>query len=257
MKMFGGIGKNDYLCDTKLLKSILRTEQNMRKTICYIAMLCLAAAVVYEAVRACRGNDAAQNVSQLTAGDYRGHEYVDLGLPSRLKWATCNIGAESPEQTGNYYSWGETEPKAGYSSHKYMDGSGKLTKYNVSEAKGTVDGLTTLTLDDDAAHRAWGGSWRMPTPEEVHELRWHCEMKDTVVNGHSATKLTADNGRYIILPHSGYINGTDTLERGEGARIWTSRIAKGECQLAETLCPGVSPSYNAREWGLNVRAVAR
>lgn len=229
----------------------------MRQILCYAAMMCLAAAVVHEAVRAYRGNDAAQYQSQLTAGDYRGHESVDLGLPSRLKWATCNIGADKPWEAGNYYSWGETAPKAGYSSHRYMDSRRRLTKYNVKDKCGTVDGRLTLILNDDAAHQAWGGSWRMPTPEEVHELRWNCEMKDTVVGGQSVTKVTAGNGRFIILPHSGYINGTDTVEKGKSAHIWTNRIASGECQLAETLCPGVSPSYTTREWGLSVRAVAR
>lgn len=229
----------------------------MRQILCYAILVCLAAAVVYEAVRVCRGNEAEQNVSQIAAADYRGHEYVDLGLPSRLKWATCNIGADKPWETGNYYSWGETAPKAEYSSHRYMDGNRKLTKYNVVKARGAVDGLTTLTPDDDTAYQTWGGSWRMPTPEEVSELRWNCEMTDTVVSGQSVTKITGGNGNFIILPHSGYINGRDTVEKGKNARIWTNSIATGECQLAETLYPGVSPSYNAREWGLCVRAVAR
>ena len=125
---------------------------------------------------------------------YNGHEYVDLGLPSGLKWATCNVGASKPEEYGDYFAWGETVPyyqegysqenycthwiggKTGYNweSYKWCNGSeNTLTKYcNKSEFgyNGFTDAKTTLDAYDDAASYNWGGRWRMPTRDEFAEL---------------------------------------------------------------------------------------
>ena len=104
-------------------------------------------------------NHITQNVNQ-----HNGHDYVDLGLS--IKWATCNVGASSPEEYGDYFAWGETEPKSIYdwSTYKYCNGSETtLTKYNYSNIYGTVDNKTTLEMSDDAARANWGGGWRMPT----------------------------------------------------------------------------------------------
>ncbi|MCQ2319676.1 MAG: hypothetical protein MJZ90_12290 [Bacteroidales bacterium] len=101
------------------------------------------------------------------------HEYVDLGLPSGLLWATCNVGADSPEDYGDYFAWGETETKSDYDwdTYKWCNGSyNTLTKYNTKSSYGTVDNKTTLELSDDAARANWGGSWRMPTEAEFQEL---------------------------------------------------------------------------------------
>ena len=80
-----------------------------------------------------------QNGMGSASGAHNGHEYVDLGLPSGLKWATCNVGANSPEEYGDYFAWGETEPKTTYNwdSYKYYDGSNltKLTKYTGNDSK--------------------------------------------------------------------------------------------------------------------------
>ena len=99
------------------------------------------------------------------------HEYVDLGLPSGLKWATCNVGATAPEEYGNYYAWGENTPKDNYDWDTYKlttDGGTTFTKYH-----GTA-GKTTLAPEDDAAAVNWGGKWRMPTDDEWTELRENC-----------------------------------------------------------------------------------
>ena len=97
---------------------------------------------------------------------------VDLDLPSGIKWATCNVGAEKPEDYGNYYAWGEVLPKEDYSwaTYKYTNGASAIfTKYcnNASQGdNGFTDNKTTLEPEDDAAHVNWGGSWRMPTDAE-------------------------------------------------------------------------------------------
>ena len=109
-------------------------------------------------------------------GSHNGHEYVDLGLPSGALWATCNVGADAPEDYGNYYAWGETTTKSTYSwnNYKYCNGSCvSLTKYcNNSKLgnNGFADDLIIIQIGDDAASFNWGGDWRMPTKEEWREL---------------------------------------------------------------------------------------
>ena len=108
-----------------------------------------------------------------TIGIANGHEWVDLGLPSGTKWATTNVGATTPEEYGDYFAWGETEPKSDYSwsTYKWCNGSSTtMTKYCESSSYGTVDNKTILELSDDAANVKWGGKWRMPTVEEIEEL---------------------------------------------------------------------------------------
>ena len=99
-----------------------------------------------------------------------GHAYVDLGLPSGTLWATCNVGASSPEEYGDYFAWGETEPKNDYnwSTYKYCKGSSTtMTKYCTSSSYGTVDNKTELEPSDDAATVNWGSNWQMPSLEQL------------------------------------------------------------------------------------------
>ena len=110
------------------------------------------------------------------------HDYVDLGLPSGTLWATCNVGADSPEDYGDYFAWGETQPKDTYdwSTYQYCNGSyNTLTKYSVEffdswyeqytnyGYNGFIDNLTTLLPEDDAATANWGADWRMPTKKDL------------------------------------------------------------------------------------------
>ena len=112
-------------------------------------------------------------------GMENGHAYVDLGLRSGIKWATMNVGATSPEGSGNYYAWGETEPQSikryDWETYKWCNGSQlTITKYCTSSHFGTVDNKTTLEAEDDAASVNWGGTWRMPTLKEQAELQSYC-----------------------------------------------------------------------------------
>ncbi len=110
--------------------------------------------------------------------DFNGHDYVDLGLPSGTFWATCNVGAMNPEDYGDYFAWGETEPKSYYdwSTYKYCNGSSStITKYCSDSEYGTVDNKYTLEAIDDAATVNWGGDWRIPTIEEQAELTGACD----------------------------------------------------------------------------------
>ena len=113
--------------------------------------------------------------SEPCAFDNNGHAYVDLGLPSGTLWATCNVGANVPEEAGGLYAWGETEEKDDYSWSTYKwcngdacDASNKtLTKYCDREGYGTMDGKMSLELEDDVANVKWGGDWHIPTEAEM------------------------------------------------------------------------------------------
>lgn len=158
--------------------------------------------------------DATINEKEEETPDYNGHEYVDLGLS--VKWATCNIGANSSEEAGDYFAWGEVEPKEYYdwSTYKYCDGTlNTLTKYcnNSSYGKdGFTDNKTVLDLEDDAAHVNWGGSWRMPSNEEWLELRDYCTIEFITINEMKGIRFTSKiegyTDRSIFLPAAGYMN---------------------------------------------------
>ena len=124
---------------------------------------------------------------------YSFHEYVDLGLPSGTLWATYNVGANSPEEYGDYFAWGETQPKDTYtwSTYQYANGGSpwgnpNLTKYCANSQygyNGYVDDLTILLPEDDAATANWGSNWRMPTQEEWWELGSNTTHTWTTQNG--------------------------------------------------------------------------
>ena len=129
--------------------------------------------------------------------NHNGHEFVDLGLPSGLKWATCNVGAIKPEEYGDYYAWGEIKPKQRYDDDNYTYKSNP----------------ETLPLSADAANVNWGGKWRMPTKAEQDELRKHCTWEWTTLNGEKGCKvISKKNGNSIFLPAAGcrYSSGLDS-----------------------------------------------
>ncbi len=158
------------------------------------------------------------------------HEYVDLGLPSGLKWATCNVGATSPEDYGDYFAWGETEGKAYYtwSGYKWCNGSGTtLTKYNYKSDYGTIDTKTVLEPADDAATANWGSSWRMPTCTEFQELKDNCTWTWIWKNSTYGYKVTGTNGNWIFLPAAGQYEGAPNLNSGGEKGTYWSRERHG------------------------------
>ena len=145
-----------------------------------------------------------------------GHYYVDLGLS--VKWATCNIGANEPQEYGDYFSWGETEPKLIYTSATYAYRSSPLT--------------SSLSEEEDAAHIVWGGSWRMPTVDEFDELRdaRNCAWVWSSQNGVKGYKVISlkesTKGRYIFLPAAGYYNNQNLCYDGSDGLYWSASFAK-------------------------------
>lgn len=142
-------------------------------------------------------------------GEISGHGYVDLGLPSGKKWATCNVGASSPEDYGDYFAWGETSPKAEYTSENSI---------TYGEQMSDISGNAQY----DAATANWGGSWRMPTGEEMQELVAHCEWEWTQVNGVNGAKVIGPNGSCIFLPAAGYRYRTSLYNGGDHGDYWSS-----------------------------------
>ena len=181
-----------------------------------------------------------------TSGTENGHEWVDLGLPSGLLWATCNVGASVPEGYGSYYSWGETTTKSAYASSNYT--------YYADP--------TSLPLSKDAANVNWGGSWRMPTHTEQCELFLECTWTWTTqngVNGYTVTSKT--NGNSIFLPAAGYkINGYMEYCESEGY-YWSSSLyvsnscdSSGEYKLYFSV-GGEYDHYSKRYQGKSIRPV--
>ena len=198
-------------------------------------------------------------------GSENGHEYVDLGLS--VKWATCNVGATKPEEYGDYFAWGETQPKSTYdwSTYKYCNGSStSLTKYCTSSSYGTVDNKTTLDLSDDAARANWGGSWRMPTGAELTELLEQCTWTWTTQNGVYGYKVTSKKSGYsnksIFLPAAGYRYDSSLRSAGSYGIYWSSLLLTSSSSSAFYLyfySSYVVGSGNTRYSGVSVRPVCQ
>ena len=143
------------------------------------------------------------------SGVINGHEFVDLGLPSGLKWATCNVGATTPEDYGNYYAWGETTTKTSYT----LQNSVTFGLY-----MGDISGNATY----DAARANWGSTWRMPTKAEMEELRDNCTWIWTSQNGVNGCRVTGPNGNSIFLPAAGHCDGSLREYVGGYGYYWSS-----------------------------------
>jgi len=166
----------------------------------------------------------------VTVTTWTASEVVDLGLS--VKWATINLGTSSPEGAGDYFAWGENEPKTAYSwsTYKWCNGSSStLTKYNTSSSYGTVDNKSFLEAEDDAAAVLLGGKWRMPTQQEFDELRntSNCTWTWTSQNGVNGYKVTSKKsgftGNSIFLPVTGYRDGLN-LNSSSSGYMWTSTL---------------------------------
>ena len=187
---------------------------------------------------------------------------VDLGLS--VCWSACNLGAEKPEDLGDYYAWGETEPKSGYSWSTYKWSNGyysTLTKYNTTSSSGTVDNKTVLEPEDDVVHVKLGGKWRMPTDAEWTELRTKCTWTWTSnynMTGVKGRIVTAPNGNSIFLPAAGGWIGARLDYAGSGGYYWSSSLNTDSPNSARIVFfnsdHALRSDYN-RCYGLSVRPV--
>jgi hypothetical protein len=186
---------------------------------------------------------------------------VDLGLS--VKWASCNLGAKSPEDRGVYYAWGETQTKENfvYQNYKWNTGEtpNRLTKYNNNSQLGDVDNIMSLQKQDDVARVKMGSKWRMPVEMEFYELLEKCDWIPEEVNGIAGYRVKSRiNNNSIFIPAYGYKDGTEIPNPSDCA-YWSSTVDSSFPAYAKALyCyeygKGVS-SHLARCFGLLVRPV--
>ena len=196
------------------------------------------------------------------------YEYVDLDLPSGLKWAKCNVGAISETDYGDYFMWGSTTPntadECNWVTYKYYNGSeDTLTKYNTYRFYGTVDNITTLESVDDAATQIMGSDWRIPTKDEIQELidntdsEWVEDFNGTGVNGRKFTSK-AGTSKYIFIPAAGCCSNGSVYNVGYYGYVWSSSLGTSYSDNAWYLyfnSGSCYMSYNNRYDGLSVRGV--
>jgi hypothetical protein len=195
-------------------------------------------------------------------------DYVDLGLPSGTKWATCNLGASKPSDYGDYYAWGETEPKTEYTdaTYKWMQTDRlsdwrHITKYTVDDGQtegiwydsdGTFigDGKTTLEAADDAATAKLGSPWRMPTLDEIKELLDNCTWTWTTQDGKNGYEVKGTNGNSIFVPAAGYRPSSELNFAGSWGSFWSSSLS-GDSGNAL----GLYFNSGAHDWGASYRNI--
>ena len=164
--------------------------------------------------------------------------YVDLGLPSGLKWAKCNVGAQKETDYGIMFAWGQTDNAVAtkfvdsenypysWATYKYYNGtSNTLTKYNNDSSYGIVDNKTVLDPEDDAVTQIMGSDWRMPTEAEWQELLNNTTNEWTQVNGVNGRKFTASNGNSIFIPAAGSCGDGSVDNVGYVGDVWSSSLS--------------------------------
>ena len=196
-------------------------------------------------------NNDNTNSGQSISGYYNGYAYVDMGLS--VKWATYNIGAKKPYETGGYYEWGDISTKTRYdienSKWLYWDWDNSyptsiiVKKYCTNSNCGILDNKVTLEITDDVASRSWKGNWRMPIKKEMEELVEQCTWKwyskgNEEYNGVAGYKvISKKNGNYLFLPAAGIYDLSEIKEVGEEGYYWTATLGDSdvECLTAYLL----------------------
>ena len=184
----------------------------------------IAVGIAVLALVSCGGNSNNTNSKENETAK-NSVEAVDLGLS--VKWASCNVGAKSEWEIGDYFAWGEVQPKASYlaDNYKHRDANGNWIKYAfkadalVDADVAKADNRDTLLPEDDAATVNLGEGWRMPNPEEVQELMDKCEIK----YWEQGIQLVGPNGNSICIPYGGSKQG----EKVRGANMtsyWTNQL---------------------------------
>ena len=202
-------------------------------------------------------------------------DWIDLGLPSGTKWASCNVGAEKPEEFGLYFAWGETEGYSGitlekgfyWGDYKFTTAAtgatdttfrGGLTKYNTKSASGTVDNLTTLELVDDAAYVS-DNTCRMPTKDDFIELTANTISTWETLNGINGRRFTSNiNGNSIFVPAAGCCYRGSVADVGSSGYFCSSSLGDSNpsyCWRLNFYSRSMDIGMGLRSLGISVRAV--
>lgn len=203
-------------------------------------------------------------------GSKTGHQWVDLGLPSGLKWATCNIGATMPEECGDYFSWGEIKPKETYDITNYKHGSWRNRnfddtfygyRYVTKRGYGRVDSKRTLSIADNGATENWGGKWRMPSPVEFKELIDNCDWQWVRCSEFAGSVFTSNiNGAAVFFPAAGFRARSAHRRTGVCGLYWSSEVVANMPKCA--ICFDLDASERTlgvmgRHMGLPIRPVCK
>ena len=170
--------------------------------------------------------------------EINGHEYIDLGLPSGVKWATCNVGADSPEDAGGFYAWGETVTKDEYTKKNCLT-------YGLE--------LDVISGDSqyDVARKEWGGTWRVPTNDEMTELVTNCIFKRRIINNVVGYFAIGPNGNRIFLPASGDYSGSKYYHKeffgGVSGAYWSGTSGKESIFVKDTAAYGLKLDSENKE----------
>jgi hypothetical protein len=181
-----------------------------------------------------------------------GHGYIDLGLPSGTLWATMNLGAASTSDPGSYFAWGETSTKSSYNLETYTFYSqedDEPTKYNTS------DGKTRLELSDDAAHVLWGGSWHIPTSDQLKELYWYLSLEGESITGDETTLIC---GELVLVVGGAMVNDSIPENATDQILLLSSDLSNEDTSLFRLFSAndGVPTQGGApRFYGFNIRPV--
>lgn len=197
-----------------------------------------------------------------------GHKYVDLGLPSGTLWATMNVGASKPSDSGLYFQWGDTQ---GYTKEQVGDGKGKKAfawadyKFSINGSNENFSKYTTegakLELEDDAANANMGGDWHIPTPEQLYELYNNTTTAWTELDGVEGMKFTSkkDASKSIFIPAAGSAWAGYTHISGRYGYVFTNMLNTSDIKCGQYFCftPKDADIYtgDGRCIGLPVRGV--
>lgn len=186
--------------------------------------------------------------TKLTTGTINGHEWVDLGLPSGIKWATCNVEAYSSSGYGRYYAWGEITPKL------------ECTVKN-SKTYGKYFNNISGNPQYDAARANWGGSWRLPTKAEMEELINRCTWTCATNNSHKGYYVKGPNGNSIFLPAAGWHHESSYEFIENSGYYWSAEpygnnYSHAYCLYFKTDGHTYDVRWNFREYGRSVRPVS-
>lgn len=189
-----------------------------------------------------------------TIGITSNHEWHDLGLS--VKWSTCNIGASKITDYGDYFCWSGTSPKKYFYSWE-CDADG--VDRDLLKSRGIVDKNYNLTAKYDAATVIWGESWRMPTYDEICELKEKCSWTVTEIDGVVGYLATGPNKESLFFPAAGHIVLSEHRDIGDGGSYWSATASKGG-SLSYRLGFEISDlwvywGYSGRECGLPIRPV--
>ena len=184
-----------------------------------------------------------------------GFEYIDLGLASGTMWATCNVGADKPEDYGLLFQFGRVD------GYKYGDKNNKFVEDDLTTTSGKVYKETdVLDLDDDAAHVNMGGVWRMPTICQLKELYNNTTYKVEIINGVKGMLFISNiNSKRLFVPFAGYWYNGRFAAVGSSARVWSSQVHAYNAHYAYRLsCYSSDDAYilsNSRPNAFSVRGV--